>query len=601
MSAGKDASERIAGYYSHLFTFPPREAMIAAVVFLTVVGGLLAFSILNGVYAAPDGIVYGVIGLVLPLIASDLLVVPLFRNVAFLNPRRFTIMTFTSSIVYAAMLIVSSLLGAVYGRPEHLFRGVLMAAALSASLRHLSIRVFSVSDAWRNALAAFLQPVLCFYAACLNFQIDPWSLSLGAVAFVLMVGGVETLLWVMGRWDDGGSGIELVPLFRAFVLAWTGGPSGILEEEITRLGEERDLAVDILVFRDEGGVSQAALIVPYIHPGPFRDVGSSGLPQVLVERTGGALGCEAVAAHGVSTHERDLTDSRGMDRVAEKIIDDLPRTDATDLASPMVWAERDGAQASCQLFGDVALFTLSLSPKKYDDLPVEVADAIMEEAEMEGVTAMVIDSHNSIGFSGKLETVNVDSVIQSARVALRLAITQPRSPFEAAVARVIPGEWGLDEGMGPCGIASLVIRLETGQASAYVVVDGNNMVSGLRERVVGAVKEAGFDGAEVMTSDTHLVNALEATEQGYSPIGEETDGDRIIEYCMEAVGEAASRLRGSSAGHSRTVIPGMTVLGSKGLETLRHVLESGFSLLVRTGIVVASVCLTLATIITYVL
>lgn len=594
MSDGRDASERMVGYFSYLFTFPSRTAMALAVAALSTIAGALAFYVgLRGLGGA-RALLYGTLGLAAPLLLSDLLIVPLFEGDAFLNPRRLIIITYASAIVYAAAILASSLVGAFTGRTDAVVRGTMFGVAVNAALRYLSIRVFSTSDNSRVLVASFTQPALCFVAASVMLPLDGVrALGPGLLATLIAIGGTQIFLMTMKRWKGDHSGLQLIPLFRAFVLAWAEDMNGPLEEQITQVGETVDLGVDTITFEDENGDCNAALIVPYVHPGPFRKVGSSGLPSVLVERVGGS-GCKAVVAHGISTHSRDLTRSADNERVAEAVAGGLFAGAGSEHATPMVWAERNGAWASCQLFGEAALVTLSLSPRSYDDLPEELQDRITGAARDMGLSACVVDSHHSIDLKGGFDEYDPDDLYEAAIQALRLALGTERSTFAVGVDRFIPSDWGLDEGMGPDGIAALAVRLDGGQTSAYVVIDGNNMAPGLRDGIVKAVKARGVDEAEVLTSDTHLVNGIGATNSGYFPIGVKTEGGKILGYAIDAVENALKKLSGSRARHSHTTIAGLTVLGSAGLEALSHVLESGFELFRRAGSTIMPASLLLA-------
>ncbi|MFQ6053086.1 MAG: DUF2070 family protein [Candidatus Bathyarchaeia archaeon] len=599
MWAGRDDSERIASYYSYLFTFPSRGAMLTAIATISTAGGILSFTLAQGAAHAVEGLLYGLLGLAAPILASDILAVSLFKDEAFLTPRRFTILSYVSCILYASSILLSSIIAALTGRIGLLARGFIFAVAVNAFLRNLSVSVFSTRGPWRNLAASFLQPALCFSLGVLLLpDVGAGTPLVGATGAAIMVGGVQLLLLVLSRWEGERGDLELIPLFRAFILAWAEELNEPLEDQISHVGEARDLPVDTLVFSDDEGDCKAALVVPYIHPGPFRNVGSSGLPDVLAERLGEKLGCEVLVPHGVSTHERDLTRSAEVERVAEALASDLPGDAELGLASPLVWAERNGAKASSQMFGDVALVTLTLSPKSYDDLPEELGERITEAAVAMGVTAVIVDSHNSLSQEDKLTDSDVDDLFHAAVKAVEVAKMRPRYSFSAGAARVVPDDWGLDDGMGPGGIAALAIRLENGHTCAYVVLDGNNMRSGLRERIIDALKSSGVDEAEVLTSDTHLVNAIGATSRGYFPIGERTDERILLGYVRGAVAAALSRLEPCSAAHRRTEVRRLTVLGERGLRLLGDVLESAFGLFRRTalGVVPASLLLAAAVI-----
>jgi putative membrane protein len=595
LSGGREASERIVGYYSYLFTFPSRSSMVLIVLALSTISGVLSYYVGWGGRGDFKVLLYGPLGLALPLLLTDLVVVPLFEGDAFLNPRRFTILTYASTIVYAVLIFLSSVLVALTGRTDLIFKGMMMAVAVNAALRYLAVRVFAEKSGPIILVASFMQPTLCFVAAALLLPLLGNNvLASGLLAVIVVVGGVHLLLATMRRWEGVRPGLDLIPLFRAFVVAWAEDLNGPLEEQITGVGEETDLAVDSIVFEDDAGGFSASLIVPYIHPGPFRRIGSSGLPTALVDRIGEELGCEALVTHGVSTHSRDLTRSGDNERVAEKVVSNLLVNEVSDLATPMVWGVSGGARASCQLFGETALVTLSLSPMNYDDLPEELYERIVGEARGMGLDACVVDSHHSIDLDRDFDEYDPEKIFKAAALALNKARGMPKSSFSVGAHRVVPAEWGLDEGMGPNGITALVVRLKSGQTSAYIVVDGNNMVTGLRERIIGAVKNRGMDGVEVLTSDTHLVNGIGATTSGYFPIGARTEGERVIGYAVEAVEKASSRLKEGRARQSHTVIRGLTVLGSGGLDTLSQVLESGFGLLRRAGLTIMPTALILA-------
>lgn len=586
---GKDPSERIVDYYSLLFTFPSRKALFSAALTILAMGGLVSSLIYEDLNLF-SGLTFGLLGLGLPLLAADLFTIPLFRGEAIMNPRRFTIITFVASIVYAVALPLSVLLSAGNTATGDLLEGVLVASGVSTFLRLLSLRVFVEGNPGQVHVAALLQPFLCSVGA--SFFINGGSGSfffMGAVMLVNAV-GVEVLLWVMGRWREV-EGVKLLPLFRAFILSWAEEMSRPLEEEITALGEKRDLSVDTVIFRGEGGGAIGAIVVPYIHPGPFGNVGSSALPEVLARSLGESLGCEVLVAHGVSTHRLDLTRSEDNTIIAKKILEFNPKSSPITSFSPLIREGRGGVEVACQIFGDTALLTITLAPVSYDDLPDGILDEIQSVASGLNLTAVVIDCHNSIDLARGLEEYDTTRVVEAARTAMEKGVSSGRGSFEVAVARRVPSEWGLYEGLGPMGFAVLATRVEGGGMHACVVVDGNNMVVGLRGRLIDALEGVGFDGAEVLTSDIHTVNGIGATRSGYYPVGERMEWGRVVDYVVEAAEEAVSNLRPAGVHIYRTVVPGRNVLGEGGLDAIRRILETGFRLFKRAGIIIGVACL----------
>ena len=60
---------------------------------------------------------------------------------------------------------------------------------------------------------------------------------------------------------------------------------------------------------------------------------------------------------------------------------------------------------------------------------------------------------------------------------------QPKRAFMVGGASVYPKEFTLQMGMGAGGITALVVKVEN-QKTAYIVIDGNNMIPDLREKIL---------------------------------------------------------------------------------------------------------------------
>jgi putative membrane protein len=121
--------------------------------------------------------------------------------------------------------------------------------------------------------------------------------------------------------------------------------------------------------------------------------------------------------------------------------------------------------------------------------------------------------------------------------------------------------------MGFGGITVIVVKVGE-QKTAYVVIDGNNMVSGLREKILSSLKSMDISEGEVFTTDTHSVNAVILSDRGYHPIGEAMDHEKLIGYIKEATLAAVSDLERAKAAARSITVPNVKVIGEKKLETL---------------------------------
>jgi putative membrane protein len=113
-----------------------------------------------------------------------------------------------------------------------------------------------------------------------------------------------------------------------------------------------------------------------------------------------------------------------------------------------------------------------------------------------------------------------------------------------------------DDGLGPLGIQVLVVEAG-GQKTAYILFDSNNMVCGLREEIIGAVKGM-VDVAEVLTSDDHSVNM---TMGGFNPAGMKMERARLVGNAKELTELAVRDLSFSQSAAATGHIDDLRIFG----------------------------------------
>ena len=151
------------------------------------------------------------------------------------------------------------------------------------------------------------------------------------------------------------------------------------------------------------------------------------------------------------------------------------------------------------------------------------------------------------------------------------SVALPTKQFMVGAASVFPERVFAKRGMGTGGITAIVVQVEK-QKTAYIVIDGNNMISGLREKIIAALTSKGFDDSEVFTTDTHAVSALitgrRAGRRGYHTVGEVMDNELLIQYICDAAKKAEANLEFSKAGCLHFVVPHVRVIGEARLKSM---------------------------------
>jgi predicted neutral ceramidase superfamily lipid hydrolase len=84
-----------------------------------------------------------------------------------------------------------------------------------------------------------------------------------------------------------------------------------------------------------------------------------------------------------------------------------------------------------------------------------------------------------------------------------------------------------------------------------------------------------------MSSDTHIVNAIGATDRGYHPAGEVMEHSRVLKYVEEVL--RGTELSPAEVEFSRTAVEDVPIIGIKGIEILRDIVKTSFRVFIRTA------------------
>jgi putative membrane protein len=321
--------------------------------------------------------------------------------------------------------------------------------------------------------------------------------------------------------------------------------------------------VTVLSFRTPGGPEQARFVLPMIHPGPMGEIGGGDLPMRVAESTDG-LG---FPPHATAGHDFNLVTDREVDSLLEAAERAYQRIEYGPGATDSVRIDSGDASVLGQAFGDDLLLVNTFSPAFADDVDFGVGLSAIGEARAGGAAdVLLVDAHNcnnglagdDLGHVVPGSRKSFDMITGASEAARELA-SASSGPLQLGAAWD-PTDWRPREGIGPLGIRVAVTSVDDA-TTAYVLVDGNNMEPGLRDRLVDEID--GVDEIEVMTSDTHVVNTVEAENQ----VGEAIDEDELQAAVQGLVDAALEDLAPVEAGMA-TERAEVTVFGNDRTETL---------------------------------
>ena len=161
------------------------------------------------------------------------------------------------------------------------------------------------------------------------------------------------------------------------------------------------------------------------------------------------------------------------------------------------------------------LIVTTRSPQKTEDLDFSIGMSIMAEGHRWFPHVAFVDGHNCMTdlSSPVLQATQTAIEYQHGAIqAMEACRTADLKPFSIGYAcQHLP--YSREEGFGDLGVQVMVVET-AGQKTAYVLFDGNNMATGVRDILLEKILTL-VDAAEVMTTDSHVVNTI----TGKNPVG----------------------------------------------------------------------------------
>ncbi|XGI83785.1 DUF2070 family protein [Halorutilales archaeon Cl-col2-1] len=535
--------------------------------YLSLSFALVAGSI-TGLGGFGDGLVAAVMGFLfigVPTVGAALATTPIDRYFGGnMTWNRSAFLAVLCEGVTVVLISVAAVFQKYLGFESFVYDALIASLALIFGLRFLVLMAVSRDSALRTLVPASLQTG--FAAVILYFYT---GLPLSGDYFTNLV--ITSGLYVMGsyvlvrlidhpmRTSIGVSGLELLRGFLGYLTENTRE----LEEVFERMGESVRVPVTVLVFRrkktetdepdSEGddlnqnqsrSREKARFVLPMVHPGIMGEIGGGNLPFRLAE-TSDSL---CFVPHATADHDFNPVSQREVEKLRAAADRAVESVEYNSEATRSRRLDCGDSHMIGQRFGDGVFLATTCSPKSCDDIRFSVGLSAISESHASGAEeTMLVDAHNcyaansgTIVSPGSERSYNIMDCSADLSEAL---VSDDTYPLRLGTAQS-PTRWEIEDGMGPLGIRVAV--LEAGdQTTAYALVDGNNMVPMLRDEIVDVITDdAGVDNAEVMTTDTHVVNRVES----HNRIGEHIPHGELKTIIRSLVTDAVNDLEEVEAG-----------------------------------------------------
>jgi predicted neutral ceramidase superfamily lipid hydrolase len=295
------------------------------------------------------------------------------------------------------------------------------------------------------------------------------------------------------------NGLELI---NSFALSWMDRSSHAFDDVCSKLGETKMLSISIHEFI-ANNKRIATLIIPYIHPGPAKSIGSGELPSIIFDKL---KDYNPLVLHGASNHGLNLASRTDTEKITEHLIHALEENKESYVSLNKIGCGEFGARGIILTRYMIHDYELIFTSKQdsTEDLPKIITDMVDKQVD-------IIDRHNTLCDHSTAQYDHNEIELLKNLIEDRDKL----SKIEWIEVRTVGyGNYSLDaKDVGPGGVRT--ITFYGSKKVAIVGIDANNLSCGLNKKIENNAKSLGYDYCEVTTTDNHWNSGATRKEPGY--------------------------------------------------------------------------------------
>ncbi|MEM0372239.1 MAG: DUF2070 family protein [archaeon] len=588
----KDKKIQFVSLTNYLRKLPDTKTTTVLTLFASVVIGVLGFAVyvnsINPLNLVWYGSIMGLVFLGIPSVLAGWLSFFITKPM-----RKELLFNRSSYLAFAGMMVVgiTYLLGIIcsLGNAKVVFDLMIFGYIIVFAVRVFALMLTHPYNIIQASGIAAIHPALGFAFMVASTQMITTSsvLPLPPISPVLMLAkitigfsifliGVMLIILLINAPAKRIFGASTFKLAGTFLAHWLDGSTAI-EKELEPLSEKTDAYVGLASFKAKNRL-KSLFIIPYLHPGPFGEVGGGKLTRALTQVCEKELGATVIIPHGTATHDLNPLQTDDIYRIAEECVDAVKKIKHSPSATPSVRVQRGKSKVLAQSFGDSALLISTFAPEPTEDIDFTIGLAVMNKLEKHYKNVICVDAHNS-HHPGHHTMYSGDpmmfELIDAMNEAAKKLSKQKKNRLRLGVAVDDMRDYSVREGIGYAGLRAAVISAGK-NSTALIVFDANNIVSGAREKIIERIKRLGLDEVEVLTTDTHSVNSIQGVD---NPVGARIPVEVLVRRSEEAVKKALKDLEEVSAGTAVIKVKDVEVFGAQKATEIVATINSMVSML----------------------
>ncbi len=563
------SSDRIMGLSKYIVTLPGSTFSVASMVFLSFVLGCIVSALEpSSNYSLLYSIVYGgaagflIFGLT--SIMGGAVTQPMINALEgrHMKMKQSMFLSLLSMLIVGFVYLVGSLISS-FSIYSYTIDALVYGCVIIFAIRILVLWGTSNISFFKSLPAAATQPTLIISMVIVIVSLSSITTNIGYfsilallikifIASLILVVAIYSFVIIIEspmKRNLGVGGLELLSLFLAHVTEGSTALEGLFED----MGEPIDTIIGVTAFKGKNGL-KAIFLSPSVHPGPVGNIGGGNMPTQLANK----FETFTMVSHGASTHDFNPVSAKEIIKIENVVKNTLENMKYSNNASKFFRVQSGNAKLGVQYFENNVVLLATMAPVGFDDMDFGVGLALINLTKsITGVdNVILVECHNAFqGDGGRILPGNKE-VFDLMDAVEQLKKPEDLHSLKVGCASDPMEEVSKEEGVGESGVKVMILEVEN-QKTGYILLDSNNMIIGFREKIIDLVKELGLDEAEVMTSDTHFVNALSG---GHNPVGKKNQ-DLILEKILKCTENAIKDLEDVSVACEVSKIEDLKTLG----------------------------------------
>ncbi len=447
---------------------------------------------------------------------------------------------------------------------------LLVAYGIPVSLRYIVYRGIYISDVFKSIPHTLLQSLIFLPFFHLLYPLSALDIVIFSLVVFFGLSSVTTFLAFLNRPFLKNFDVSATELLRMVYQLWVGNEKGKrdLEKVFKNLSIKSDVNYTVFSFKSEEK-QKAIFVIPQLHPGPVKGIGGAMLPEILSNELEEDFGM-VFSFHGPSTHVQNPINSEDCKILADHIKNGMEEVDYSNVGTSFVLAH-EGAFIGAQILGNSLFFSVSFSPHPTEDIDAAIGEIISLHSKKKGFSRVgIVDAHNCIT-KGAIEVYYPSRRYRTIIEAIPKVFDIIKEKEMGGIRMGIASRKGYEkiDGIADEGIKVAVFEIND-RKNAFVVIDGNNMHAGLREKIQEEIADL-VDVSEVFTTDSHEVNSL---IKDYNPVGYSMDHKGIQQDVRDLVEKAISDIEPVKVGEHSGTLANFDLMGPIASHRLTNIAET---------------------------